>query len=333
VAGRHLHLHRKRRVQQQAPPMRPPRLPRGIFSWRPLSVVSLVVAGVAVTRVADASSVTLEWSAPEACPSSAAVSTAIDRSLGTNRSTAPVHARVLVSQEASTFHAEIDLGGPGALETRRIDAESCGALADAVALVLALAADSDAAPPREAPPPPRLASASTLPQDWFVGASFLLDSAILPSPAAGGDLAIGYGPSRTAVEIDGAFLAPQSATLADRASQGARMWLAQAGARVCYAAIAAQVDVGPCAGGAVAWIVAHGFGGPPDRPSDATATLAVGTLGARARLRVAQRLVFRLAGEAVVPTSRPTFAIDGGGDVFHVPAASFRASLGAEVSF
>jgi hypothetical protein len=315
----------------------------------PLLLAGFVAGGVAAPAEAAASPVTLDWVAPDACPSGAAVSSAIDRSLGGGPAPAAVHARVVVSQEGGTFHAEIELGDPGHGNTRSIDAESCAALADAVALVVALAADSVAAPPPRETPRPDAASSSPpaaspaadshaltapAPRDnWFAGASFLLDTAILPGTAAGANVALGYGPSRTTVEIDGAFLAPQDATLVDRPSQGARMWLAHAGARACYAAIAGQFELGPCAGAGVVWIVAHGFGGPPDQPSDATGTTAVGALGARAGLRAGRHLTLRLTADAVLPLSRPRFAIDGGGDVFRVPAASLRASLGAEVSF
>jgi hypothetical protein len=320
-------------------------LPSGV---RPIALAGFVLAGVATPRSA-AASVMLDWAAPDVCPSSAAVSDAIDRSVGESQSAARVHARVVVTQEGRAFQADIDLGDSGSGQTRHIEADSCSELADAVALVVALAADSDVpASPRETPrhdaPPERPAPAQdTRPRalpapgpsrdDWSASASFALDTAILPTPAPGADIALGYGPSRATVEIDGTFLAPQSATLADRPSQGARMWLAQAGARACYAVVVAQVDVGPCAGGGVASIFANGFGGSPDLPKNAMAIISVGALGARARLLVGRRLVLRLTAEAVIPSSRPTFEIDGGGDVFHVPAASFRAALGAEVRF
>jgi hypothetical protein len=315
-------------------------MPQQAPTMRPAAAFAIsVLAGVVAPGIAAASSVALDWVAPDACPSSAAVSDAIDRSVREGPSAARLRARVVVTREGEAFRADIDLADSGSRQTRRIEADSCRALADAVALVVTLAADSDAEP-RIAQPPPAREEPRTPPPtappppDWSASASFVLDTAILPAAAAGGDIALGYGSSRASVEIDGAFLAPQSATLAGRPSQGARMWLAGAGARACYAAIAGQVDVAPCAGAAVAWIVASGFGGPPDQPSDATATLLVATLGARARLRVAQRLALRLTAEAVIPSQHPTFVIDdGGGDVFHVPAVSFRGSLGAEVRF
>jgi hypothetical protein len=318
---------------------------------RPAATFAIsVLASVAAPRFAAASSVALDWVAPDGCPSSAAVSDAIDRSVRESPSAVRVRARVVVTQEGGAFLANIDLGAPGSLQTRRLEADSCSALADAVVLVVTLAADSDVAPPAletplHDPPPARPVSVREAPRRtpsataappayWAASASFALDTAILPSAAPGGDVALGYGWSRASVEIDGAFLAPQSATLPARSSQGARMWLAGAGARACYDAMAAQIDVGPCAGASVVWIVASGFGGPPDQPSDATATVLVATLGARARLRVAQRLALRLTAEAVIPSQHPTFVIeDGGGEVFHVPTVSFRGSLGAEVRF
>jgi hypothetical protein len=317
---------------------------------RPAAAFAIsMLAGVAAPRLASASSVALDWVAPDGCPSSAEVSDAIDRSVRQSASAARVRARVVVTQEGGTFQASLDLGDPGSLQTRHIEADSCSALADAVALVVTLAADSDVAPsaretPRHDVPPARPVSvreearrsppATSPPPEWSATVSFVLDTATVPSKAGGLDFALGYRSSRASVEIDGVYLGPQSATLADRPSQGARIWLAGVGARACYAAMAGQVDLGPCAGAAVAWIVASGFGGPPDQPSDAIATMFVANLGARARLRVGQGLALRVTAEAVIPAQRPTFVIDGGGgDVFHVPAVSFRGSLGAEVRF
>jgi hypothetical protein len=135
------------------------------------------------------------------------------------------------------------------------------------------------------------------------------------------------------LEIVGSFLAPQRATLASTPSQGADLWLAHLGARACYELFDARFDVGPCAGGGVEWITAHGFGSLPDQPANATGNMVVGSLGGRAIGRLSSRVVLRLVVEASVPSTRPTFVIAGGGQVFRSSAVSFVATAGAETHF
>ena len=104
-------------------------------------------------------------------------------------------------------------------------------------------------------------------------------------------------------------------------------------ARACYDVFDAKLDLGPCLGGGVEWITAHGFGALPDQPSNATGFLGVGSLGGRGLFRISSRFAVRLVGEAVVPSTRPQFVIDGRGGVFQTPVASLRVALGVEVHF
>jgi hypothetical protein len=80
-------------------------------------------------------------------------------------------------------------------------------------------------------------------------------------------------------------------------------------------------------------MVAQGFGSPPDQPANATGNMVVGSLGGRAIGRLSSRVVLRLVVEASVPSTRPTFVIIGGGQVFRTSAASFAATAGAETHF
>jgi hypothetical protein len=290
----------------------------------------------------------LEWVAPAECPSREEEAGAIARTIGTSKLEGAVDARVVVTQVGGEFHAEVSISASGATSTRSLEGESCRAVADAAALIVALAANPDAAPtmPAATPPAPVPAPgepAATKPAEtpgpleavrpYFVEGSFLLDSASLPSTTYGGELAVGWSPAHFDFEIGGAFLGEASARLAATPSQGANLWLAQIGARACYGFLDAVFDVGPCLGGGVEWVVARGFGGAPDEPEDATAQAGFGSLGGRATLRISNRFTLRVVGEAVVPFVRPTFVIGGGGPVFHLPAASFRAALGAEAHF
>jgi hypothetical protein len=282
----------------------------------------------------------LEWVAPAGCPSHGEILEAIERTVGAGARGGAVDARVIVTAGERELRAELTVSASGATSTRSLTGESCRAIADAATLVIALAANPDAvplaSPPAPPPPAPPTSAAAPPPvprRAVFVEASFLVDSAILPAAGLGGELAVGWSPAHFALEITGAFVGPERATLASAPSQGASLWLGHLGARACYELFDARIDVGPCLGGGVEWTPARGFGTTPDQPANATGQMGVGSLGGRAIVRASSRVALRLVGEAVVPLTRPTFVIDGGGQVFQTPAASFRATAGVEVHF
>jgi hypothetical protein len=286
----------------------------------------------------------LEWVAPAGCPSRAAIQDAIGRTVGASALRGAVEARVVVTQDEREFRAEVTVSASGATSTRSLVGESCSAIGDAAALVVALAANPDASPavpaaPATPPPPapstPHAASSlvSPLRRNAFVDASFFVEQGSLPSTGVGCELGVGWNPAHVDLEIVGSFLAPQRAMLPLTPSQGADLWLAYVGARACYDVFDAQIDVGPCLGGGVEWIMAQGFGTSPDEPANATGKLVVGSLGGRAIARLSSRVVLRLVVEASTPSTRPTFVIDGGGEVFRASAVSFRGTAGAEAHF
>ncbi|MGA2448949.1 MAG: hypothetical protein ABTD50_09765 [Polyangiaceae bacterium] len=101
--------------------------------------------GAASARAADGPSlVALEWVAPDACPEAAYVGQQIDRLLsGTSLVGAPyLRARAEVHQDLlRAWSVELRTTGPNGPGFRTVAAESCRALADATALILALAVD------------------------------------------------------------------------------------------------------------------------------------------------------------------------------------------------
>jgi hypothetical protein len=167
----------------------------------------------------------------------------------------------------------------------------------------------------------------------FASGSLAVDTALLPAASFGGELALGYAPPHLELALTASAFVAQSATLPSATSLGASIWLAHVGARACYSPLDGKLALGPCAGGGAEWLTARGFGGPPDRPADATAQMGVISAGGFVALRLTDRIGVRALAEAYVPFVRPTFFIDGGGVVFHASFASLRASLGASVHF
>ena len=121
--------------------------------------VALSVAIIAVAPPALADGVlVLDWEAPSECPTGQSVTRAVEK-LVTRPPAKPLEATSTVRRQGDRFVAEIRTPG-GA---RRLDGESCRAVSEAVAMVLALAIDPDASPnarafaafdePNEAPSP------------------------------------------------------------------------------------------------------------------------------------------------------------------------------------
>jgi hypothetical protein len=264
----------------------------------------------------------LTWDAPSACPSRTDALAAIRRTLGDAGPTAPLRAHVALSpSEGDRWVAHVRLGD-GDARGRRIEGESCRAVADAAELVVAMAMNPNAelAAPRSAPlpaPPPRdAADASPLPN-------------APPEPQSLATVSLPRAPGREDVAAEHAApSAPLPVRLHVTGGVGlVSGMLAKAspdvalrvGARVdTHEAVASDVSVGPCVLGGIAWVHADGFGA--DVPGSATARIAIGGAGVAATWRLSPHWAAIADGFAVAPFTRPSFVIDPAGSV-HKPSA------------
>src|SRR5436309_2597693 len=89
------------------------------------------------------------------------------------------------------------------------------------------------------------ASADGLTLRWR--AAIAADSSTLPSPAGGGAASIAWTPGRARFELGGSLWAGQSRTTGGAAA-GAKLSLASAGLRGCYAILRSDLEIAPCAG-------------------------------------------------------------------------------------
>jgi hypothetical protein len=159
--------------------------------------------GVAVPRATAADStgiVVLEWVAPEGCPDAEYVERETDRLTASATATRGpyLQAHAEVRREPSgLWRVEIRTTGPEGAGLRTITAESCSALADAAALILALAIDPDrvaanrtangSAPKASATAPSAVATRAATPSNApSVLAGPLLPSAPVPAQSASG---------------------------------------------------------------------------------------------------------------------------------------------------
>jgi len=255
-----------------------------------------LAAGRAVASDA-AALVVLEWAAPEGCPDGAYVEREVHRLLGDASAGSPyMQARAQVRQEKSgRWHIELRTMGRQGPGVRTVTAESCPALADAAALILALAIDpqrvaanrstTTAAPSATAQPVPDAASASTgvpspsaspqtpthpeqdvprstspPPVRFAVAASAVLDTGTLPAVAAGLAARLAATPatlSSLRLEL-GAGIFADDATTSPRTRSGT-FSLRTFDAGGCMVTPVGRLELGACANVELAWLSAAGL--------------------------------------------------------------------------
>ncbi len=291
----------------------------------------------------------LSWDAPADCPSAEDVRSATLRGV---RAHGGAHADVL---EAEARVTQVQTGdGPGwrvHLVTRRgsftgereIEAATCDGVAEATAVVLALAlvpaesaSDGDTtAQPDPGPPEPdaprRGAPAREAPFLAF-GASAAVDASTLPSAAAGGSVTLAWTPGPLRIEADARRWVSQSGTLSTATTAGARFSMTSLGGRGCWAVVrAGTFEASPCAGADAHLVSAEGFGSDANfAASGQWAALSAGALG---RVTVASWLAARARVEGFVPLARPTFVVENAGPVHRPPVFGVAAALGVEALF
>jgi hypothetical protein len=125
------------------------------FALAVLGTLAALVAAI-VPAIASARGkvpLRLEWVAPAGCPSHADVLADIERTIGDVESSSFVVARVVVAHppNARSFRAEVQLTAAGSTTSRALEADTCRAVANAAALIVALAINADALPSGTSP--------------------------------------------------------------------------------------------------------------------------------------------------------------------------------------
>ena len=250
-------------------------------------------------------------------------------------------ARYRVTIRARGTHAGIrTLDDPGA---------SCGSLAEATALTIAVivdpegvklaepAAEKPPEPPKPAPPPPppealppTAAPAPSPPSRWSLAV------------ASGGGAAIGVVRQAAPLafvtfelrplalfsfEVGGAFVPTQSLAL-ERGSID--VWLLAGAVSGCVWPYAERIRFGGCVGVTAGSIHGEGRGFPVQ--SGASRPWLAGTASAAANGPIYGILGWAARAGLVVPTHRESFAIDGVGVAYQAPSAGSILTLGLTVT-
>ena len=309
----------------------------------------MVVAASAGAQ--NAQPIALTWIAPPECPAHDEVLLEITPSLrGSSTSGTQVSARAQVTRDdRGGWHADLDVTAGAAHSARTLDADSCNAIAQATALIIALVLTRQTptesiAPARPTPgPAPSLlpeVPASRARWQLAMAASAALDVGTLPAPAPGLEVAGGTvmtkARARLRLLLGATLLAAQTSSMATaEGSAGGRFAMLGAWGRVCGALVGGRFDLGPCFGAEMDRVSAVGTGAAiPVAGARTWGAACASVLGAWTVMR-GFTLAIRVDG--VLPFARPTFVLQGsgGGDVVvHRPAPiAVRSALGLEVNF
>jgi hypothetical protein len=300
------------------------------------------------------------WSAPDACPTRADVIDRIARLLGRAPDSPggrAFSARADVTSPSPELfrvrvisHAADDVEGE-----RMLEASSCERIADATALVIALAIDPEAVashsadaapqptPPTRAPslpqrpsPPPRAIapapSRTTHGPRLGVRASAALDIGALPAPSPGGAITIALILHRVRVELAGNAWVTQRATGGPHSNSGADISLASGAVRGCFAPLIGTFELAACVATHVGWTWGTGFG-VTDPATNGAIWLAF-TAGGAVAWSPRSWLSIRLGIEAGPSVIRPEFRFDGFDTLVYKPAVAVGlGEIGVELRF
>lgn len=322
---------------------------RGLWTL-PLACFAALEPGHAVAAPIGGPPLELEWSAPSGCPSEEEVKLSIARRVQRvppGPDALAVRVRV-DSPVDGIWKGVVETRSGAATGTRTLEAESCRALAESTALIVALMLDPTHAlgdPAPRAPTAPDRAERSTVvarptraaPRrvHALLGAHVDGSAGVLPSPAYGAGIMAGVALSASTVEVSVSFWPRRRRALPGVApAAGANVALLAASVSLCPGAPVGPVELGGCAVAALGRFDAEGFGLEGDVAAR-TRWLAVGA-GAFGRLRVTHRLALSVRLGVLRALDRPRFVARLAGTeqlVYQPSPASAQGLVGGEVRF
>ena len=343
-------------------------------SFARIAAVAIAIPATAVACLfaaragaADPPPLTLDWQGPDDCQAAPRVSSEVRRLVGGERPGESLVARVKVARKGKRWHLSLATEHGGRATSRELDAESCGAAADAVAMILALTldpsravgSDEDAGPPpvdaasepdvaapvslvsfaRDAgsfdaatePPPAEDRAREASPFPLFPFALAASDTGSLPHTAFAFGGGLGFGERHFQIEALVAYWPSTSTSVDGSPSEGGAFTMFVADLRGCALAEAGIFSFGPCAGGGLTRMRAEGSGVTTRIP--AVTTWGSVVADALIRARVSRFLSPRLSVGGVVPLSRPTFSVVGLGTVHQPAAIALQIAAGMELHF
>jgi hypothetical protein len=322
----------------------------------------LVWAGcTARSADADESPVALVWDAPAPCPGPEVVRAQILRSLSsamTVREHAVVEAHVTPG-ERGRWNATLRIETHDGTSERALEAESCEAIASAVALVSVVAIEGGEVPHREAvapppppPPPPapaqnRSSNAPTHSEALLVVAAatadFGRDFGTMPSLAPGAQAGVGWlvglGFYRLRLVASGSFFPTQKDTHVQSQSDTGSFDLWTAALHACGTRVFGIAEVGPCLGGELEVMQGTGSGGGPSFTSlPADGSWGAFLFSAFGALHFGRVVALIARGDGVFSPPPPTFRDTNQSKTqvfysYQPSSVALRATLGLELYY
>jgi hypothetical protein len=327
-----------------------------------VGALTLAAARSAGQPAAGAALLELDWDAPNGCPSKEVVRGRIDELLQ-----GPPTIRTVVFARATRVGAHdwrmvVATRVGSASGERTLRASSCRELADATALVVALAidpervaayeahasgerSDASAAPPSpgvDAAPPPEAAAARsssvepppapkahTAPPSVFVGERTVIGLGVAPGIAGGASLVLGWERGPWQLDLAGAAWSPRRQSLDGAPSVGGRFTSYEGALRACVRIAQAKAQPFACAGAEVALLEARGYG--VDHPSSSARSWIGPSAGLAFAWAFAPSWRLALDVSGAVPLMRPPFVIDAERTIYRPAAASFEGGLGLDL--
>lgn len=319
-----------------------------------LGVVVLLVA----SRLAFAAPRGLElvWSAPEGCPGEADVLAAVEQLAGGPDAALerPLRAEARVERTDGGFRLALAWKTATASAVRTVEGATCAEIAQAAAVIVALAADPATnleeqaeaktdevlAPPPLAPPPPKAQPEPPAPrskpeppqrddtreQRARAGVRFgtALDFGSLPRAAPGVFVGGALPVVPLNIVVDALTFVPMDEVVPEGAGS---FWLSALSLRPCVPLPVSKFVLAPCATGELHLMFGEGDRDRVDIPDERWAAYVRLGGGLEASYRVSAQLELILGGVVLAAWSRPTFVV-GGTPVHRPGTVAGRLNLG-----
>jgi hypothetical protein len=296
----------------------------------------------------------IAWQGPADCERGEAVRAKVTRLLGGSERAANAKIKVAVDvrREKGRYVAVLETESASGGGKKRLEGESCAAIALATSVVIALSVDPDASlepeAPEEKPPepdpepvpapepapprPPPKAPAPARVTRAFVQASVGVLFGLLHEASASFGGGLGVRHRRLSLELAFALHQRRDVTHAERPELGAELSLATGELLGCYAAVPSRsATLELCPGIRLEHLSASAFGASD--PDEARVLIGSGLAVLRGRFRATSWLSAQLDVGVAARPFRPRFVLVGVGNVFETPAFSPFARSGLVLEF
>lgn len=325
---------------------------------------------LAIGTAATPAAAEVTWLAPPGCPTEAAVRSRVAALLAGTEGMAGAAVELRVEALAERrWRLHASLHGRSGDGERTLDADDCDELAEAAALLTAIAAqpslaggvppppDPGTVPPpppvadRPEGPPPPAADGEPPPAAWSAQEAAPAPRPPPPKPRArwgllalGGGVAVGVLTTpmavlraaggvrgrRWSVALTQTFWLPRDMPSAENGDVGGRMWLWAAGLRGCGIPVDGRVAVDLCAAIESGAVTGRGIGALTQSARQTSAWLALSG-GPGLGVRLGARVRLTLGVDLVFVAVRPHFRVLGGGEVCCHARVGGRGLLGVEL--